>query len=192
MNHKEYAEQILKTERTDKVSKLSVEAVEAMEEFIRASMKLDFHKKNLFFGKPIDRELYKEAENFSLSDMNRDVSDINSRYLHAMIGIATEAGEVLQVLTDAKLGLKPSLDLVNLCEEMGGVDWYSTLASDEMGVYQEVYREALQKQLAFRHRGSEGFSVDGSNNRDKEAEAKLLKSFLQDHLDEAQKNKEVK
>lgn len=61
------------------------------------------------------------------------INEQTIRLLHAAMGLATEAGEFIEALI-AHIEHGEELDLVNLAEEIGDVEWYSAIGSDTTGV----------------------------------------------------------
>lgn len=60
------------------------------------------------------------------------------RLLHAVMGIATESGELLDALKKHLFYGKP-LDIVNIKEELGDKEWYTALALDTLlSDYEEI------------------------------------------------------
>jgi NTP pyrophosphatase (non-canonical NTP hydrolase) len=60
------------------------------------------------------------------------------RLFHAVIGIATESGELLTALK-AHLFYGKELDIVNIKEELGDKEWYTALALDVLlSDYEEI------------------------------------------------------
>jgi NTP pyrophosphatase (non-canonical NTP hydrolase) len=64
-----------------------------------------------------------------------DVEGLNGRLLHGMIGMCTEAGEVLDALKRHVYyvkddGTRKELDEVNLLEEVGDLCWYLAIITD--------------------------------------------------------------
>ncbi len=53
------------------------------------------------------------------------------RLLHAFIGLETEVGEILDALKK-HIFYGKELDVVNLAEELGDLDWYKAIATDAL------------------------------------------------------------
>jgi hypothetical protein len=62
-----------------------------------------------------------------------DVDGINSRLLHGAIGLATEAGELLDSIKKS-IFYHEDYDFVNLREEIGDCMWYLAVLCDELGL----------------------------------------------------------
>jgi len=93
------------------------------------------------------------------------------RLLHAAIGMATEAGEMVDVLKKHIFYGKP-LDEVNLLEEIGDSFWYSAVALEVLGsTFEEAQRINIAK---LRKRYGESFTNNRAITRDLPAERKIL------------------
>jgi len=99
------------------------------------------------------------------------VSDAIWRIQHGAIGIATEAGELLDALKK-HLYYQRGLDIVNVREELGDVLWYVALVCNAIGVDMGQVMEANIDKL--RQRYPEKFTPQLALNRDLDAERKAL------------------
>jgi NTP pyrophosphatase (non-canonical NTP hydrolase) len=91
--------------------------------------------------------------------------------LHGAIGLATEAGEMLDAVKRA-LFYGAELDRTNLVEELGDLEWYMAVIRDALGVSQEdVQRINIEK---LRARYPEKFSRDHALQRDLGRERAVL------------------
>ena len=86
------------------------------------------------------------------------------------MGIMTEGGEGIEALAQ-HISKGTDLDLVNIGEENGDVDWYQALIADECGTDFEKNIKNIKK-LALRH--GDKFSDAKVMNRDLEAEREIL------------------
>jgi NTP pyrophosphatase (non-canonical NTP hydrolase) len=68
------------------------------------------------------------------------------RLLHAFVGLATETGEILDALKKYVFYGKP-LDLVNLAEEIGDLNWYEAIATDALAILLEQNPNDLEKTI---------------------------------------------
>lgn len=142
---------------------------------IDALNKLDQVKKSLFYGR--DNNLISEGqsdasaivENMGGID-NAVVRPIAIDVVHAILGIATEAGELLEALRNAYNG-KP-LDWVNIKEEYGDLAWYEALLA-KSGDYEfeEIWQLIIKKLIA---RYPDKYSSELANERDLETERAVL------------------
>lgn len=138
---------------------------------------LDNVKKKLFYGKPTDTSIINHIvkdcvldKNLSMKHFkdNKEMIDI----FHGIIGIATEAGEMLKAL----LGFMETgkFDYVNAGEETGDNLWYMSLILKHSGLsFEEVMTIVIQK-LAERFK--DGFTEDAAINRNVEAERVILEN----------------
>lgn len=93
------------------------------------------------------------------------------RLLHAGIGLATEAGEVLDALKKHIFYGKP-LDVVNFTEEVGDLFWYMALGCDEVGAnFEDIMERNIAKLKA---RYGEKFDAHRATNRDLNTEREIL------------------
>lgn len=93
------------------------------------------------------------------------------RLLHAAIGMATEAGEFLDMLKK-HIFYGKSVDKVNAVEEIGDSTWYERIACDELQVgYLEMIAINVKK---LRKRFPEKFTEQEAVNRDIAAERVVL------------------
>lgn len=90
---------------------------------------------------------------------------------HAIIGIGTEAGELLDVIKKDVFQGKP-IDRTNLKEEFGDLMWYVALGCHAFGFSLEDVMASNIKKLQTRY--PEKFSEEASAKRDLEAERKAL------------------
>lgn len=110
---------------------------------------------------------------------NKDFEGIASRMtpdtirlLHAAIGMATEAGEVLDAVKKVLFYGRP-VDTHNLIEELGDLDFYQEIAKSVLNVTDEEIRATNHAKLdGVRYKN--GFSEEAALNRDLEKERKAL------------------
>jgi hypothetical protein len=142
---------------------------------IDALNRLDAVKKTLFYGKETGVPAVPEV----VSDLTllpqwigyRNV-DANTDIIHAIIGKATEAGELLEALLAASHG--NGFDVVNGIEEVGDGFWYDALFLRAVGSsFEESQRINIQK---LRARFGEKFSEYDANNRDLFKEREILEA----------------
>lgn len=152
-------------------------------------------KRHLFYGKPFGEQEVQTAVSLinhlhrMLPDLQDrvmldadytenkaapDMKEPNLRLLHAALGIFTESGEMLEALVATMNG--DSLDLFNLAEESGDVDWYQAIIYDELDVSEAAVREAVIAKLKKRY--GDKFSEDAAINRDLSAERAVLEQSI--------------
>jgi NTP pyrophosphatase (non-canonical NTP hydrolase) len=75
----------------------------------------------------------------------KKTGDVTPRIEHAVFGIVTEAGELIDCLKKAKI-YNQKLDKVNLVEEAGDLMWYLAILSDELDVsFEEIWDKNIRK-----------------------------------------------
>lgn len=85
---------------------------------IVALQELDALKKTFAYGKPLELDF-----DYGDEEIPVDFEAVNGDILHAILGTATEAGELLEAVALALFDAEP-IDMVNLKEEVGDVLWY--------------------------------------------------------------------
>jgi NTP pyrophosphatase (non-canonical NTP hydrolase) len=98
---------------------------------------------------------------------------VNGRLLHAVFGIATEAGELLDAFKK-RMFYGKQLDETNLVEEFGDLFWYLALGCDALGVTFEEVWERNNAKLEARY--GKKFTPEAALNRDLGAERAALES----------------
>lgn len=97
----------------------------------------------------------------------------NTRIVHAIVGICTEAAELASALLVSKD--KP-LDVVNIKEEVGDVMYYIGLLCDAMGFTVDDSISAIERKLLKRY--PEGFSTTNAVERDVNVERDAMEEIL--------------
>lgn len=93
------------------------------------------------------------------------------RILHAVMGMVTEAGELMDAVKKYAIYGKP-IDLVNLKEECGDTFWYQALLARAAGfTFEEAQTTNIEK---LRARYPNKFTEHDALNRDLGAERKIL------------------
>jgi NTP pyrophosphatase (non-canonical NTP hydrolase) len=106
-------------------------------------------------------------------------SEDSENFIHGVIGLATEAGELLELLRDTLAG-KP-LDRTNLKEEVGDGKWYmAILAKVGRFMWGDDERVNIQK---LRARFPNRFTEYDANNRNLSAERDILEGDADKQLD---------
>lgn len=145
---------------------------------IHALAELDEVKKTLFYGK--DNGLQQLSTHKDCSSLAVDMCGDNGptnetalkmeQIIHGIIGLATEAGELLELL-QATLEGKP-FDPVNLKEEVGDGKWYMAILAKAAGfAWGDDERVNIQK---LRKRFPNAFTEFDANNRDLTSERAIL------------------
>jgi len=149
-----------------------------LQECIVALQQLDKCKKALFYGKEPDFDYHIEDDfdEDDLYQMEIKLDVVHPDILHGIIGVATEAGEMLEALALALLD-QQEFDEVNLTEEMGDVFWYMAVLANRTG---RPFSESMRINIAkLEKRYPEKFTEELAINRDVEAERKLLENESQ-------------
>jgi len=150
---------------------------ETIAEAVEVLNRLDAIKKTLFYG----REMGVPAPGENVATLAKlpewisdnatpeaDAAAIN--IIHAIIGKATEAGELLEALSAAAEG--EAFDAVNALEEVGDGFWYDALLLRAIG---SNFGEAQSVNIAkLRRRFPNAFTEFDANNRDLFEERKIL------------------
>ena len=138
---------------------------------IESLNELDAIKKTLFYGKGAPHET---TEKFDCADIGAAVAynmQAGEQIVHAIIGIATEAGELLNSLHKSIYESK-SFDVINIDEEVGDVFWYQALLANACGFdFEASQRKNIAK---LRMRYGEKFSEFDAINRNLKAERGIL------------------
>lgn len=93
------------------------------------------------------------------------------RLLHAAIGMATEAGEFLDMLKKHIFYGKP-IDMVNAVEEIGDSTWYERIGCDAL---ETSYLDMLQRNVdKLKARFPDKFKESDATNRNLDKERKIL------------------
>ena len=96
---------------------------------------------------------------------------VDPRIEHAMYGLVTEAGEVMDQLKRSKVYNQP-FDKVNIIEEMGDMMWYMAILCDAVGVsFEELWDRNIEK---LRVRYPEKYSDVKAIKRDLSKEREIL------------------
>lgn len=159
-----------------------------------AGRMLDQLKKHTFYGKKYNVDQFNgdyqtlvvtlqhlTHKSFRLNGTSEEmgeepVKDINPRLFHAIIGIATESTELCEALYDIMTHRK-EVDLVNLREENGDLNWYQSIFYDTMKQlgYKGTWEDDLEKNIAkLKKRYPEKFTSEKAINRDTKSERKIL------------------
>lgn len=121
-------------------------AYRAMLEFAAAAWKLDQVKKALFYGKDgLDWTITQPT----LTRPTRDLTGIDINILHSILGIATEAGELVEELTKLLNDYEMEDVHKKLVFETGDVLWYQAMLLRALGTtFEETADLNIQKLMA--------------------------------------------
>lgn len=98
---------------------------------------------------------------------------VTPRIEHAIIGLASEIGELADAMKKAKFYGK-TFDVVNFLEELGDLTWYIAIALDETdSCWEEIWEKNIAKLKA---RYPEKYTDENALCRNLEIERKILES----------------
>lgn len=190
MNLKQYVAGAIQTE-----SRIPVVAVdkqrltEVLKTVIAAGNLLDVLKKDIYYGEIKDpaKKLAREQK-LALNEQNLlqaaaffadpepstpvELTHLDTRVVHAIIGLATESVELLEALLES-IETGEKIDGVNVLEELGDINWYHAIAIDALGGDWEQIQATNLAKLEARNKGKK-FNAEATINRDVESERKLL------------------
>lgn len=148
---------------------------------------LDQIKKHVFYGEEYDMdgvrlhfsmatEAMKTFATLSPPEIAEDerTINVNPRLFHAVVGISTEATELLEALDL----YDRNLDHTNLLEEFGDIDWYKAIGVDELGGdWDDILTKIIAK---LRARYPEKFTSEAAIDRDLDTEREILDTMKRD------------
>lgn len=180
MDYEKYIKDATRTESVvDEVSVSQDLLVDSIKLFILSAQRIDLLKRKIFYNKDITEsqisELSGEIQALSKKEHNLsevDSVEVNARILHASLGFATEAGEILEALMESLNG--KAFDEVNFMEELGDMNWYQAIALDETKLnFEQILKKNIEK---LKKRFPEKFSEEKAIKRDLVSERKALES----------------
>lgn len=190
MDLKEYQAAAIKTESIVEKLEFNKEFVVSLFKlFVLSAEALDAVKKEVYYKNPkkaneqiipllskLELELRKAKYAFSNKDTHNDVA-LNPRLFHGILGISTEAGELLDVLVK-NLESNTPIDSVNVSEEChGDIGWYTAIITDALDLDWEA---GLEKNIAkLKARYPNKFTVEDATNRDLDKERAILEGTAQ-------------
>lgn len=160
-----------------------------LEAFVAASEIIDLYKRSVYYtGYQIDRDkLAKLVVNLEgaaswlrahvdqVVDGEKTDLKVNTRTAHGIIGMATEVGEVVDAFRQHLA--KDTLDVINVAEEVGDVNYYEAVLVDSLGTSIDDCNAAVVRKLQKRY--PDGFSSDKALNRDLDVERASLEKDLE-------------
>ncbi len=142
-----------------------------LREVINILNDLDKWKKFLFYGKALPDSLSAKGRVFAANcEPPLEFDEPLIRLFHSSIGIATEAGEMLEAIQKVLNG-KP-LDVINMQEELGDSEWYQAIAYNALNADPSNVMNTNIEKLRIRY--PDKFSKENAINRDLETERKIL------------------
>lgn len=134
---------------------------------------VDLLKKAAFYKKPEAIEAL-ESRYVSEEALNNAKKKPNNRLLHAVLGCITESAEMAIALIKYIEG--GELDVVNLQEEVGDLQWYQAILLDEVGSDFETEQNRVIHKL--KERFPDKFTEAKANLRDLAEERRVLERPL--------------
>lgn len=184
MQINDYQSKVLRTDLEDysgfqgrlKENRQTVHA--AIKGFMISSGVLDLMKKKIAYDAQPDKLFRVDAENSAaLLNFNDPIfldkiaeSEELSQLFHYTIGAITELNELMLALT--KGAITGNLDKVNIGEELGDVYFYSTAATERLGLDSETILARNRAKLEARYPNK--FNNNDAVNRDLEKERNIL------------------
>lgn len=168
-----------------------IDSVKTHKEFLRALLVvmtssgelLDYFKKQIFYGnatKLLENYEFKVndivnaarvLQSYQLRpDTLEDELAIHPRVAHGLIGVATEASELLEVLDSGINGR--GIDRTNVLEELSDCLWYHAILDDSLEL--DHYQGLTNVIHKLRKRYPDKFTAENALNRDLDAERKEL------------------
>lgn len=106
---------------------------------------------------------------------NPGPAEVNSRFMHAIVGLYGEAGGMASILLDQKRHGEEKFDPIGLIDCIGGALWYLNVIMDELEVSEDEVKAALLRKLRVRY--PDGFSFEKARVRDQVAERNALEGI---------------
>lgn len=188
MDLKEFVTNAIRTEsRIDQVVVNELMLTATIQTLISMGNILDQIKKHAFYGKPYDiqalanhlnmgEESFRTLSTITADEIENDERPmaVNPRLFHSVVGISTEATELLEALDL----YGRDLDNTNLLEEFGDIDWYKAIGVDELGGDWEDILVKIIEKLQLRY--PEKFTSEDAINRDLDGEREILETIQKD------------
>lgn len=183
MNLVEYQEKALRTESiVDEVVADKNELLHVLAIFVTAGEMLDCLKKKIYYKNPKKyNEKFQElsdslkyfdtcADRHHSEQIEEVLEGVNPRVFHGIIGVATEAAELVSALQKNITG--STIDAVNVQEELADASWYNAILNDALDL---SWEEGLVRNIAkLQARYPEKYTNEAAENRNLEVERKIL------------------
>lgn len=101
------------------------------------------------------------------SDIKDGLSPATAHLLHMAVGIAGEAGELLDAIKKVAIYGK-DIDLENVIEELGDLEFYMTGLRDQLGITRDETLEATIEKLNVRYSSGSYSNEQAQQRADKE------------------------
>jgi NTP pyrophosphatase (non-canonical NTP hydrolase) len=139
--------------------------IRILESYVEASKRLDILKKVTVYGK--DLPGMGSDNGFKLP------ANMDPQVYHAILGIATEGGELVEALLKGLLAGGAHVDRTNIKEELGDLEWFEALLRSRIGFSATEVRTANIQKLEARY-AKKKFEAEAALNRDHAAEREAL------------------
>lgn len=147
---------------------VAVQFLKVFQDFIHAAKALDDLKKLCVYGKHIPHLTCTDGDTGFVSR-----AAVDPQVFHAILGIATEGGELVEALSATMIQGEP-LDRTNLKEELGDLEWFEALLRSRLGLSADEIRTANIAKLEARY-AKKKFDAEEALKRDHAAEREALK-----------------
>lgn len=160
---------------------------ERLRTFIEAAAELDRYKKLMFYGEDFNKKRFadpfveggKRGDRILEGTVNMTIDgpwlgdEQAEQVIHAVLGIASEAGEVAEALFNVAARGHEG-DRVNFLEEVGDLQWYEAMLARVFSTdFDAIQRTNIAK---LRERFPDKFTQDAANNRNLGAERAVLEA----------------
>lgn len=151
---------------------------------IAAGNLLDLVKKTVAYNKPINPDTWNayvdaldsasnSLNNTDVNNLQKDEIGLNPRLFHGVVGIATEAAELLEAMNLA-VQSDGEWDSVNIVEELGDIFWYKSLILNEINLPVNHILTKVINKLEVRY--PDKYSNQAAINRDTATERVVLEA----------------
>lgn len=121
-----------------------------LRDYIDAARKLDRWKSSLIYGKDKDASAFPDLpDDDALDAAVFDNLTGAPEFVHAVLGITSEGGELAEHLLSAMMGVP--IDVNAVSEETGDVDWFQELLAKWLGIPVEQSRADVITKLRLRY-----------------------------------------
>lgn len=152
-------------------------ALAVMNNFIQAGELLDQMKKALYYGRDVQSVHEQHIKSLAIqSPLTYSWGSLDQSMMHGLIGISTEAVELVEALaryiqTDGQV-----LDKTNLNEELGDLFWYVALTLYCLGTLKDINPIMRLNLLKLYARFPDKFTEASANHRDLSLERSVLET----------------
>lgn len=133
---------------------------------------LDEVKSALFYGDDLDLS---DAKGLDPNDADASAlldAGIDPKLFHAILGLFTEAGEMLDAIEEA-VALDKQVDVLNLIEERGDIEFFAEMFDEALNLTRSDVRNVNTAKLNARYADGE-FSVEDALQRDVTIEREVM------------------